>query len=692
MKNSFKFGIIAAAALTAFSCSKEVDLQTPEELISNPVGTHTVNIRVKETKTVIEEGVSAASFKWSSDDADRFYLKENSVEGTGISISSSDSYSTITISATFETESAAEYTYSGFLAKNKTGSNKPRVPAAQTCTGSSYDPNADVLVAKPVSFGSTQDDLELQFTRPVVFNKMTLKGLTAGETVSKVTITSDKSFTGYYDTEKNTWTKDGSEIVVTTSQVVPAGGQVVIWFATTPVDAATLTVVAETEDYTYSKTFGATINFVLDQVTRFGVSSLTKTPKADYSDTYVLTSAAGTKMADTYVSGSYIPVKDVTLEGGVVYYDPDEVTISTAEVTLARITDSESEYYGMYTIVQNGKYLYASSSSANNLQAKATLDVNGYWDVTYTDGTWSIVATKSSNRNIMRFNSDRISCYSSTSTGTAVALRSDYAPTPVITADANIPLTSDAVSSNTNTGATFNSNTSSVAASAYSDEECTVVSTWLSVSVSGSGSSSVVNYTATANSTGSPRTAYIKITATNSSSRAVNKVIEVNQDAAGAAKVYTLNFTSISNNCNTYTSSWDQTCSGFTWTLSNFNNNNGGWTSNGLVKCGRKTTASTATIVTKTAIPEAIKTVAYTTSKLTASGVTSITLYVDTANTFDTANLQTISGTVASGEQSITVTTPTANCFYKLEFVCNDKVSSGNGYVELTSVVYTEDK
>jgi|GEM_PF-5136001 len=335
MKNSVKFGIIAAAALTTFSCSKEVDLLTPEELASNTVGTHTVNIRVKETKTVIEEGVYAASFKWSSDDASRFYLKENTVEGTGIKISSSDSYSTITISATFETESAAEYTYSGFLAKNKTGSNKPRVPAAQTCTGSSYDPNADVLVAKPVTFDEIQDELELQFTRPVVFNKMTLKGLTAGETVSKVTITSDKSFTGYYDTEKNTWTKDGSEIVVTTSQVVPASGQVVIWFVSTPVDAATLTVVAETEDYTYSKTFGATINFVLDQVTRFGVSSLTKTPKADYSGDYLL---------GAYYNGKWYLMSSTVNASN--YYESYETTVAT---TFASLSTSEFAADGVYT-------------------------------------------------------------------------------------------------------------------------------------------------------------------------------------------------------------------------------------------------------------------------------------------------------------------------------------------------------
>ena len=169
MKSIIKsFLLIAVAAVTVFSCTKEIDVK----IVGEPEPSHRVSIRVSsvDTKTVINEGISSASFKWSSDDASRFYLKENAVEGTDIEISSDDSYETITIGATFATESAASYTYSGFLAKNMTAGKKPRVPATQTSTASAYDPDADVLVAKPLDFGSPQDELELQFTRPVVIN------------------------------------------------------------------------------------------------------------------------------------------------------------------------------------------------------------------------------------------------------------------------------------------------------------------------------------------------------------------------------------------------------------------------------------------------------------------------------------------------------------------------------------------
>ena len=528
--------------MTLISCS-ENNIEAPVKEF-----THTVLIHAGQpsTRTLINEGVSEATFKWSSDDASRFYLTETGKAGTGIAIASSDEYATVSLSATFTQESApAEYTYAGFLSKNRTGAPYPKIPTAQTSTATSYDPDADILVAKPVTFGSAQDELSLQFGRPVVINKMTLKGLDEGETISSILVSADKNITGYYNTSKDAWSGQSSEITISSSQTVPASGEVTVYFVTMPVDAATLTVTVTTGNYIYSKTFAKTINFVQDQVTRFGVSSLTKTSKADYSGTYVLTNAAGTKMANVWAGGNSVPEANATLDGGTIYYDPDVVTIANAQITVTKITDSESPYYGMYTMVQNGKYLYAASSSANQLKGEAEADINAYWEISETDGNWSIAATKSSNRNVMQYNSDNkiFSCYASASQD-AVALKSSFAPTPVITVGASIALTAAAVSSATSTGATFNSNTSTVTAGAYSDAECTAAATWLSVSTSGSGPSTVVNYTATAN-TGSERTEYIRITASNGS-RNVSKVISVTQANPGSVTVWDDDFSNCS--------------------------------------------------------------------------------------------------------------------------------------------------
>jgi len=281
MKKTTKlFGLFAVAAMAVIGCAKEID--TPkEEVINEPeekvVETHTVTISTgaPETKTVIEEGVSSASFKWSSDDASRFHIWENSEKGSDIALESIDEYATIKLTATFATVSSASYTYTAFLAKNVVNDADPQVPAAQTCTGTSYDPNADILVALPVTNeGSVLSKLDMRFGRPCVINKMTLKGLTEGETVSSVEIYADKPLTGYYDIAGKSWTGESQKITLTTSQVVPASGQVVVYFVTMPVEGATLTVTAITDAHVYNKTFGSTINFVMDQVTKFGVSSL----------------------------------------------------------------------------------------------------------------------------------------------------------------------------------------------------------------------------------------------------------------------------------------------------------------------------------------------------------------------------------------------------------------------------------
>ena len=64
-------------------------------------------------------------------------------------------------------------------------------------------------------------------------------------------------------------------------------------------------------------------------------------------------------------------------------------------------------------------YLYAASSSSNHLKSQATNNVNGRWEITIDgeDSVASIIATESTNRNVMRYNStsDIFSCYASAS-------------------------------------------------------------------------------------------------------------------------------------------------------------------------------------------------------------------------------------------------------------------------------------
>ena len=538
MKNTVKFISLIALAATAFVACSKTEVDVKDRTFTHRVSIHASQV---ETKTAINEGADAASFVWSADDASRFVVKENNVIGTEVDLALSNSNKTATLSATFATEPADEYVYSAFLAANLTGNasssdRKPKIPATQNPTASSFDPDADILVAKSLTFDTTQDELNMQFARPVVINKMTLKGLTAGETVSTVVISGgDKKIVGYYTPDSQSWDGQGADITVNVNRTASSEGELVVYFVTMPVEGVTLTVTATTPENIYSKTFTKAINFVENQVTVFGVSGLKKTQKVDYSGTYVLTNKAGTKMAKKW-SGDNIPAVDVTLEEGVIYFDPNAVILSDAQITVTRITDTESEYYNMYTMVQNGKYLYAASASSNYLKGEDEADVNAYWEISEADGEWSIVATKSENRNILRNNGNIFSCYASGQTPVALYDVKNVKTTPVIYSSVNkVSLESDAVETWTelNAGVAFNNDATTTTATAYDDEACTTTCTWLSVDID-----ETVVYKVTANNTGAERTAYIKIVATNNEGRSVSKVLEVTQNYAGAAIVY----------------------------------------------------------------------------------------------------------------------------------------------------------
>ena len=79
----------------------------------------------------------------------------------------------------------------------------------------------------------------------------------------------------------------------------------------------------------------------------------------------------------------------------------------------------EGEYWTLYDAVTGG-YLYAASSSQNQLKTQATNDENGEWSIEFnTDGTAEVVAHGSNTRNYMRFNPNNgnpiFSSYASTS-------------------------------------------------------------------------------------------------------------------------------------------------------------------------------------------------------------------------------------------------------------------------------------
>ena len=118
--------------------------------------------------------------------------------------------------------------------------------------------------------------------------------------------------------------------------------------------------------------------------------------------------------------------------------DDGTITIND-NVQIITLQSGKSEgTFAFYVTGSDTGYLYAASSSGNQLKTKTTLDDHGSWTITITDGVASIIATGSSNRNVMQYNpnngSPLFACYSSASqTALQIYVKSgdsEYPPHP----------------------------------------------------------------------------------------------------------------------------------------------------------------------------------------------------------------------------------------------------------------------
>ena len=142
------------------------------------------------------------------------------------------------------------------------------------------------------------------------------------------------------------------------------------------------------------------------------------------------------------------------------------------------------------------------------------------------------------------------------------------------------------------------------------------------------------------------------------------------------------------NKCSAYTTTWTAKIGDDTWSVSNFNNNNWGWTH---IRCGRKKTASTASIMNDAAFTEAVtKVVANISEAKQLDKVNSVNLIVakDQAcnDIVETVAGSFGEGTSFTGDLTFNVTAPAKNLFYKLVF--DMEGGSGNGFIHVDGIDY----
>ena len=289
----------------------------------------------------------------------------------------------------------------------------------------------------------------------------------------------------------------------------------------------------------------------------------------DLSGDYLIT---GKSNQDTYAMGLYssgnnIKAISTPLEfvGEGKVFETDE--IAQAKVTVTKIT--EGDYAGMYSIKDsNDKYLYAAGNGANYLKVQESIDKNAVWAINKDKDGYSIVASKSSNRNILMFNASSnpklFSCYSGGQSSVSLLSYSNVIPdtTPAIQGIKD-PDKVSAEGGDVDVQYTIKNPVEGKTITATKE----VGADWISLNTS---TANLIKVSVSANSTDKERSSEVTV----SYPGAESVTFTVTQAAAGASKdPIVLDLTTKAASCNAY----NTTTTYGDWVIVNGANNNKGW-------------------------------------------------------------------------------------------------------------------
>lgn len=461
MKNLYKYLLAVATVAMAFtSCSKD-EISDPSIEAQKVTFTVTSGSDLETppaSRTEFDE--ETGQMNWS---ADGEALEVIQILGSEISHATTEAYTIENRMARFQVTFNAltgsepyDLTYSAVYPAANYSDNtndhtkfRIKLPAAQTPTETGFDPNADLLLAKPetrTAQPAEGEELNFRFKRVAAIAKMTLKGIPAGEKLAKVELTASQPMAGYSRTNLKTgeiydigyYKEETMTLTLNDSETT---GEDVIWFTSLPCvfgEGDSFTVKAYTDKATYEKTvsFSApeALQFVSGGFTSFGIKGMTRTENV--VDEYVLlTNIADLSVGDQIIitSGTDGAVKalsteqksnnrgatDIEIASNTITTIPANAQIITLETGMVANTFA---FYVEYTEDEGEQtgYLYAASSTKNQLKTQANIDENASWTIEIAaDGVASIQAKDSKNRNLLQYNdSDKnnllFACYEDT--------------------------------------------------------------------------------------------------------------------------------------------------------------------------------------------------------------------------------------------------------------------------------------
>lgn len=484
----------------------------------------------------------------------------------------------------------AVYPASAWVTSSNTDITNMKVitPTVQQPTATSFDSNADLLIAKSISVESQPTELQMSFGRAVAIGKMTVKNLASAESVLGVKFTApDKKVTGrsYVDMTAGTIKEYGyinnfadnvtlnysSEMNITANS--EAG--MTAYFTCFPFEVATgetFTVTVTTATKIFTKTItvqeGRALAFAAGDSSTFAVdmTGATEEENETLSGDYVITA---TQSETTYAMSSLAEgsrLAPVVITPSNPYKTGDETLIWT-------ITKSGDNY----TISQGENYLsWESGNSATTSTTPYELVITK----NKSEGTYQIASAATPSR-ILAKNTQAtygFGFYTGSQTKDLTLIPAEYVKLPEITLDpSTLTLSYNDTETHYIPVTLKNAETQDVSVAIYDGTEGTEQPDWITTG-DYNGGENRLEVAATENTVATPRTARIVLTATTSLGTA-NATLLITQNSkpeGGVGETWTYTFKSADKD----KIAAGLTVNGLTWTASKaptaFDQNNRG--------------------------------------------------------------------------------------------------------------------
>lgn len=445
MKNLFKKTMLFAAAAMAFvSCSND----GINDVTTLPGVEVTINATTSESRSAFGEpdGTTYPTL-WEGTEEWSTFINTQAKKARNEDIVFSDDktsavakpeYESITEAESYTLRAISPYqtmsTFSGFAFT---------IPNTQTPTATSCDATAQILVAESEP-QADYSSFNIAFKHATAYAKFSFTNLNLGDAaVNNIAITSEVDLVGKFNFDYANESVEASSATSTITLLTSATED--LWFACAPVDVSgkVLTFTINTTKGPLSKevTMPANSVFKSGVISLFNVNMagiefdesvkyelVTNASELAVGDEIIIAAETANYAISTTQKSSNRAATTIVKDGNYIVDPSTDVEIITLEAGTSA---------GTFAFKANAGYLYAASSSGNQLKTKATKDVDGSWTITISNGTTSVVATGSSNRNVMRYNpnngSPLFACYSSASQS-AVAIYKLPSTKPVIAA------------------------------------------------------------------------------------------------------------------------------------------------------------------------------------------------------------------------------------------------------------------